>query len=75
MVAGSRIVDVATVRLWGHDIGAVFWDDVSNVGAFEYTVEFQQSGVELAPLTMPLGPRIYRFPESTPCSITKAATS
>jgi serine/threonine-protein kinase HipA len=63
MVAGSRIVDVATVRLWGHDIGAVFWDDVSNVGAFEYTVEFQQSGVELAPLTMPLGPRIYRFPE------------
>jgi serine/threonine-protein kinase HipA len=49
--------------LWGHDIGAVFWDDASNVGAFEYTVEFQQSGVELAPLTMPLGPRIYRFPE------------
>jgi serine/threonine-protein kinase HipA len=63
MVAGSRIVDVATVRLWGHDIGAVFWDDASNVGAFEYTDEFQRSGVELAPLTMPLGPRIYRFPE------------
>jgi serine/threonine-protein kinase HipA len=63
MVAGSRIVDVATVRLWGHDIGAVYWDDASNVGAFEYTAEFQRSGVELAPLMMPLGPRIHRFPE------------
>ena len=63
MVAASPVVDVATVRLWGHDIGAVYWDDAAKLGAFEYTAEFQRSGIELAPLTMPLGSRIYRFPE------------
>lgn len=63
MVARARAVDVATVRLWGHDIGAVFWDDSSKVGAFEYMPAFQQSGIELAPLMLPLGGKIHRFPE------------
>ena len=60
-VVGQR-VDVARVRLWGHDIGAVYWDDDAGLGAFEYEPKFQTSGIELAPLMMPLGSRIYRFP-------------
>ena len=60
MVAGR--VDVAQVTLWGHDIGAVYWDDEASLGVFEYEPGFQNSGIELAPLTMPLGARIYRFP-------------
>jgi len=53
---------VAEVILWGKVVGAVSWDDDRSVGAFEYTSDFQQSGVELAPLTMPIGQRIYSFP-------------
>lgn len=58
----TRKVDVAQVLLWGHNIGAVFWDEPRNIAAFEYEPDFQGSGIEVAPLTMPLGPRIYRFP-------------
>ena len=58
----SRRIDVAQVVLWGHDIGAVFWDEDAGVGVFEYEPKFQNSGIELAPLMMPLGPRIFRFP-------------
>ena len=61
----SRKVDVAQVLLWGHRIGAVYWDAAENVAAFEYEPDFQESGIEVAPLTMPLSPRIYRFPSSS----------
>lgn len=62
MAMVARRVDVARIRLWGHDIGAVFWDESAKLGAFEYEPDFQRSGIELAPLAMPLGPRIHRFP-------------
>lgn len=63
MVTRSRAVDVATVRLWGRDVGAVYWDAAARVAAFEYMPDFQKSDIELAPLMMPLGPSIYRFAE------------
>lgn len=63
MVARSRRVDVATIRLWDRDIAAAYWDDEAKVAAFEYMPDFQSSAIELAPLMMPLGPRVYRFPE------------
>jgi serine/threonine-protein kinase HipA len=53
---------VAEVWLWGAQIGAVSWDSERELGAFEYTREFQGSGIEVAPLTMPLGPEIHSFP-------------
>lgn len=56
-------VDVAEVRLWGHQIGAVAWDDERDLATFEYHPDFLRSGIELAPLSMPLGPGLFRFPE------------
>lgn len=56
-------VPVAQVVLWGNTIGAVSWDAARQVAAFEYSSEFQASGIELAPVAMPLGPAIYSFPE------------
>ena len=53
----------AAVRLWGRMIGAVSVASPGEVAAFEYTPEFAASGIEPAPLMMPLGRRIYRFPE------------
>ena len=54
---------VAEVRLWGRTIGAVSLNDGADVTAFEYAPPFTGSGIELAPLTMPLARRIYTFPE------------
>jgi len=56
-------VEHAEVLLWGRVIGYVAWDRARNVAAFEYDADFQRSGIEPAPLTMPLGPRVYAFPE------------
>lgn len=53
---------IAEVRLWGSTIGAVAWDARANIARFEYEQEFQHSGIELAPLMMPLASRIYSFP-------------
>ena len=44
-------------------MGAVAWDAERELGSFEYAEEFRRSGLEVAPLTMPLGPAIYSFPE------------
>ena len=52
----------AVVRLWGRDIGAVSWNAEGSVGNFEYDPAFRSSGIEIAPLTMPLSNRIYNFP-------------
>ena len=53
---------VAEVRLWGRAIGAVSLGDDDEVVAFEYTPAFSRSGIEIAPLTLPLDSRVYRFP-------------
>jgi serine/threonine-protein kinase HipA len=54
---------VAEVRLWGRTIGAVSLDEGNDVAAFEYDQAFAASGIEIAPLTMPLSSRVYSFPE------------
>lgn len=61
-MAMVKTVDVAEVRLWNRTIAAVYWDEAARVAAFEYTSAFQKSGIEVAPLTMPLGPQVFRFP-------------
>jgi serine/threonine-protein kinase HipA len=51
------------VNLWGRTIGAVSLLDGEDVAAFEYDAQFAQSGIQLAPIVMPLSRRVYRFPE------------
>jgi serine/threonine-protein kinase HipA len=52
----------ATVRLWGSEIGAVSWLPDRGVGVFQYMPEFVSSGIQLAPVMMPLSPDPYEFP-------------
>jgi serine/threonine-protein kinase HipA len=59
---------IAEVRLWETRIGAVSLEETGGVAAFQYDPDFLKSGIEVAPLTMPLSSRIYRFPELTPVS-------
>ena len=54
---------LAEVRLWGKTIGAVSKQDGQDVASFEYDAAFAQSGIQLAPIVMPLSRRVYRFAE------------
>ena len=54
---------VAEVKLWGRTIGAVSLEEGKDVAVFEYDSAFAGSGVEIAPLTMPLSDKVYSFPE------------
>jgi serine/threonine-protein kinase HipA len=54
---------LAEVRLWGKTIGAVSLQDGEEVASFEYDAAFAQSGIQVAPIVMPLSRRVYRFPE------------
>ena len=56
-------VTVAEVQLWGTRVGAVRWDADRAVASYEYDPKFLQSGIELAPLVMPLGPGVWSFPQ------------
>jgi serine/threonine-protein kinase HipA len=56
-------VSVAEVRLWGNTVGAVAWNNDQGIAAFEYDPDFLAQRLEIAPLTVPLGPAIYSFPE------------
>ena len=53
---------IARVRLWGRTIGAVSLDDSEEVARFQYDPEFVGSRIELSPLTMPLGEKVFEFP-------------
>ena len=52
----------ARVILWGRDIGAVSWLPDREVAVFQYAPEFTGSGIEVAPLMMPLRDAPYEFP-------------
>lgn len=53
---------VAEVWLWGRRIAAVAVDAPGTAATFEYTPEFARSGIEVAPLAMPLSTQLYSFP-------------
>lgn len=52
----------AGVSLWGSQIGALTWLEDRRHAVFQYTPDFLHSGVEVAPLTMPLAEAPYAFP-------------
>jgi len=57
------VTTVAEVRLWGSRIGAVSLEDGADTAAFAFEPAFLDSGVQVAPIMMPLGPGVFRFPD------------
>ncbi len=57
---------VANVILWDKLVGAVLWNDATGFASFEMDNAFTKSGLDLAPLTMPLANAgngtIFQFP-------------
>ncbi len=58
----------AAVNLWGTRIGAVTSDEGGGAARFQYSPEFLESHIEVAPLTMPLRRPEYSFPGLNPDS-------
>ena len=56
-------MNVAGVELWGTHIGAVALTGATGMASFQYDPGFLASGIQLAPLMMPLADRVYTFPE------------
>lgn len=57
------MVTTAFIKLWGKRIGAVAWDESQELGFFEYDKKFASGNLEVAPIKMPLGNRVFSFPE------------
>ncbi|MCF8381816.1 MAG: type II toxin-antitoxin system HipA family toxin [Bacteroidales bacterium] len=59
------MVKSAFVKIWGHRVGAVSWDENTETSYFQYDPDFLKQNFELSPLKMPVsgGNRIYSFPE------------
>ena len=52
---------IADIQLWGRTIGAIRWEADRGCAAFQYDRDFLGSGIEVAPLTMPVRAGVYRF--------------
>jgi serine/threonine-protein kinase HipA len=48
--------------MWGRTIGAVSLEPGRDTAAFQYAPDFAGSGIQPAPLTMPLSENVYEFP-------------
>lgn len=55
-------MSVATIQIYETTIGAVSWDADRELGIFEYDPNFLNSGIEVAPIMVPLGPGRFSFP-------------
>lgn len=58
------MVTTAYVKIWDTLVGAVAWDQETQMASFEYDSGFLKSGWDLAPLKMPINAeqRIFYFP-------------
>lgn len=54
MATTYKPVSAIEVKIWGRRVGAVALEPTSGFYAFEFDPQFVKSGIELAPLTMPL---------------------
>src|ERR1700684_223101 len=58
----SAVSTLAEVILWGTRIGVVELPDGEHIATFQYDPDFLPSGIEVAPLVMPLRAAPYSFP-------------
>ncbi|MBQ0721481.1 MAG: type II toxin-antitoxin system HipA family toxin [Gammaproteobacteria bacterium] len=53
---------LAEVRLWGKQVGALAYDPATGFSTFEYSPQWRESAIEIAPLHMPVAGAKYSFP-------------
>lgn len=67
------MITSAFVNIWNKRVGAVTWDQNTGLGTFEYDKDFARTGIELAPILMPLAEsnRYFIFPANRDSSTFK----
>ena len=54
--------DIAEVRLWGEQVGALLYNEESGLTTFEYAPSWRATGVPVSPLNLPTRPGRFTFP-------------
>lgn len=59
------MVVAAEIWLWENLVGGILWDENRQFASFEFDPRFLRTGLDIAPVTMPLsqGRKIHSFPE------------
>ena len=57
----------AEIKIWGHEVGAVVWDENRNLATMEFSKSFVDLNLDIAPVMMPLddldrGSLVWAFP-------------
>ena len=58
--------NLAEVRLWGRLVGALAYEPNRGVSTFEFAPQWRKTGIDIAPLRMPLAATRYQFPALNP---------
>ena len=45
---------IVNVKLWGKEVGSLYWDNETNAALFDYTPQFIRQGIDISPIIMPL---------------------
>lgn len=56
------MINTAEIKMWGTRIAIIHLEAEKSYVSFEYDKEFAKSGIQVAPIYMPLSNRIYEFP-------------
>lgn len=48
---------IVDIKLWGQSVGSLYWEKETEAAVFEYEKRFIRSGLDIAPLVMPLASR------------------
>ncbi len=59
---------LAEVRLWGKQVGALAYDPTTGFSTFEFSPQWRESDIEIAPLRMPVAATKYSFPGLSPAT-------
>ncbi len=60
------MITTAFINIWNKRVGAIAWDNDTELGSFEFEPSFLSSGLDLSPLKMPIASadkRIFSFPD------------
>ena len=60
--------NLAEVRLWSKQVGALAYDPATGFSTFEFSPEWRESGIDIAPLRMPIATTKYSFPGLSPAT-------
>ncbi|WP_395064420.1 HipA N-terminal domain-containing protein, partial [Flavobacterium sp.] len=58
---------IATIKIWDKRVGVILWDEVKNVGSFEFDRSFVALNLDISPVHIPVasaknGRRVFSFP-------------